>query len=280
MKPKSKSARGQVRSSGSAAGRRGRAPAAKPPRPPHDIALIEPSPPPQRPALPERILFAYPSLFFHALQETLGAGEVTPSRIGLGRVLVKAKGESRVAVVRGALGAPAGTIVLEDAIAAGAREIIVFSSAIAVSPQVGIGDTVVPTEAVSGEGTSAYYLPRGARRTADAVLRHTLLGLLDRAGVRHRAGRVGTTDAYYRQTPERIRAYRKARLLAIDMDVAALFAVARKRGVRIAALLVASESLAGEAWEQGSDRPAYLNAVVGAAAALAAWAFPPSEAER
>jgi uridine phosphorylase len=247
---------------------------------PGDVARIEPALLPVRFPLPERVCFAFPSLYFHALQETLGASEVTPSRFGLGRALVKARGEGKIGLVRGALGAPAAAVVLEDAIAAGAREIVFFGSAIAVSPQVSIGDLIVPTEAVSSEGTSSFYLPRGSRRAPDKALRQTLTRLLDRSGVRYRLGRVGTTDAFYRQTPDRVQAYRRARLLALDMELAALFAVARRRGVRAVALLAVSDSLAGDTWEPGSDRPIYLNAVVGAATSLAAWSLKANDSAR
>jgi len=247
-----------------------RAPSRKPPKP-GDVARIEPSLIPVRLPLPERVCYAYPSLFFHALQETLGASDATPSRFGLGRALVKARGEVKVGLVRGALGSPAATVVLEDAIAAGAREILVFGSAIGISPQVGVGDLIVPTEAVSGEGTSSYYLPKGSRRAPDPGLRQSLGRVLDRSGTRYRLGRVGTTDALYRQTPDRLQAYRKGRLLAIEMELAALFAVAKRRGVKTVALLIVADSIAGPDWEQGSDRPMFLNAVVGAAASLAAW---------
>jgi uridine phosphorylase len=232
---------------------------------------ILPSVVPVRFPLPERVCYAYPSLFFHALQETLGASDMSLSRFGLGRALVKPRGETKVGLVRGALGSPAASIILEDAIAAGAREILAFGSAIALSPQVGIGDLVLPTEAVSGEGTSGFYLPRTARRAPDAGLRQSLARVLDRSGARYRVGRVGTTDALYRQTPDRIQAYRKARLLALETELAALFAVAKSRGVRIVSLLVVSDSIAGDGWEQGSDRPMFLNAVVSAAASLSAW---------
>ena len=248
-------------------------PAVAPQKParPGEIGRIEPSQIPVRHPLPERVCYAYPSLFFHALQETLGASDVTPSRFGLGRSLVKARGEVKVGLVRGALGSPAATVVFEDAIAAGAREILIFGSAIALSTQVGVGDLVLPTEAVSGEGTSAFYQPKTVRRAPDAGLRQSLSRVLDRSGARYKSGRVGTTDALYRQTPDRLQAYRRARLLALELELAALFAAAKRRGVRAVALLVISDSIAGASWEQGSDRPMFLNAVVGAASSLAAW---------
>src|SRR5262245_54117558 len=161
-------------------------PAATPPkapkRKPSEIAAIEPSQIHLKYALPERVYYAYPSILFHALQETLGAADVTPTRFGLvGRALVKSRGDEKIGLVRGALGASAATIILEEAIAAGAKEILIFGSAISVSPQSPIGSLIVPTEALSGDGTSAYYLPRTAKRMPEAVLRETVTRLLETA---------------------------------------------------------------------------------------------------
>src|SRR5262245_12281742 len=106
-------------------------PKAPPKRKPSEIAAIEPSQIHLKYALPERVYYAYPSILFHALQETLGAADVTPTRFGLvGRALVKSRGDEKIGLVRGALGASAATIILEEAIAAGAKEILIFGSAI------------------------------------------------------------------------------------------------------------------------------------------------------
>ncbi len=254
------------------------APRRQPARKPSEIGRIEPSQLPSKYALPERVYYAYPSILFHALQETLGATDITPTRFGLvGRALVKSRGDEKVGLVRGALGGPAGAVILEEAIAAGAKEIIIFGSAVAVSPLVSVGSLVVPSEAVSGEGTSGYYLPRGSKRAPDGVLRETLTRLLETAPLPFRLGRVITSDAFYRQVPPRLHAYRKARLLAFEMELAALFATARYRGVRAAALLVITGSIAGETFEQGSDRAIVLSAIVSSARCLSGWSLKRTE---
>lgn len=241
-------------------------------RKPSEIGGIEPSQIHLKYTLPERVYYAYPSILFHALQETIGASDTTPTRFGLvGRALVKSRGDEKVGLVRGALGAPAAAIILEEAIAAGAKEIVIFGSAIAVSPNVPIGSLIVPTETISAEGTSGYYLARGAKRAPDSLLRETLTRLLETAPLPFRVGRVATTDGFYRQVPVRLQAYRKARLLAFDSELAGLFAAARYRGVRAAALLIVIGSISGESFEQGSDRAIVLSAIVSAARCLAGW---------
>jgi uridine phosphorylase len=250
------------------------APRKPPARKPSEISRIEPSQLPSKFALPERIYYAYPSILFHALQETLGASDITPTRFGLvGRALVKSRGDEKVGLVRGALGASAAAVILDEAIAAGAKEVIIFGSAVAVSPLVTVGSLVVPSEAVSGEGASGFYLPRGSKRAPDGVLRETLTRLLETAPLPFRVGRVMTSDGFYRQVPARLQGYRKARLLAFDMELAALFAAARYRGIRAAALLVVTGSIANDTFEQGSDRAIVLGAIVSSARCLAGWSL-------
>ncbi len=227
--------------------------------------------PPIRTPLPERVLFASTNILFHALQETLGASAQSAARFGLGRALLLSRGYDKFALMRGAIGAPAAAVVLEEAIAAGAKEIIILGPAVAFSPQVAVGDLILPTESVIADGTSPYYVSARTGARPDATLRGVVAHLLERSGASFRTGRVASVDAVYVRPIARLAALRRARVLAIDMELAALLSVSRYRGVRAAALLVVSSPASGIPTELGPDRPVFLNAVIRAATALAAW---------
>ena len=69
------------------------------------------------------------------------------------------------------------------------------------------------------------------------------------AGVRFVTGRTWTTDAPYRETRARVERRVAEGCLTVDMEAAALLAVARYRKVRFAQLLYAGDSLAGPDWD-------------------------------
>jgi purine-nucleoside phosphorylase len=60
---------------------------------------------------------------------------------------------------------------------------------------------------------------------------------------------VWTTDAPFRETAADVAWHRERGVLAVDMESAALFAVAGYRKVSAAAALVIGDSLAGDRWQ-------------------------------
>ena len=77
----------------------------------------------------------------------------------------------------------------------------------------------------------------------------------ERQGVKVKQGRLWTTDAPYRETAEKIARLRAAGVQAVDMEVAALLAVAAYRGCEVAALLVVSDECYHPTWRPGFGAP-------------------------
>jgi uridine phosphorylase len=67
--------------------------------------------------------------------------------------------------------------------------------------------------------------------------------------VPYRVARTWTTDAVYRETRSRVERRQAEGCAVVEMEASAFIAVARYRGVRFAQLLLAADSLAGEAWQ-------------------------------
>ena len=80
-----------------------------------------------------------------------------------------------------AVGAPMAVLALEKLIALGARRIIIFGWCGSLSNTLQIGDILLPTWAISNEGTSAHY-PINSRPESHTPTRHTLSGGLTAQG--------------------------------------------------------------------------------------------------
>jgi purine-nucleoside phosphorylase len=66
-----------------------------------------------------------------------------------------------------------------------------------------------------------------------------------------RPGTIWTTDAPYRETAEKVRAYGERGILGVEMEMSALMAVAAYRRIRMAGLLVVSDELFEMRWRSG-----------------------------
>lgn len=149
-----------------------------------------------------------------------------------------------------AVGAPMAALCLETLITLGARRVLLYSWCGSLRKPLRVGNLFLPLSAVSEEGTSRHYPYEDAARDIglETALHDWLLG--DKLTVFQ--GLLWSTDAPFRETPEKIAAYRREGVLAVDMEYAALRAVAAFRGIQFAALFTVSDELFHEQW-----RPAF-----------------------
>jgi purine-nucleoside phosphorylase len=150
------------------------------------------------------------------------------------------------------VGAPYAAMVLENLIAWGARKIFFLGWCGAVGKQVKIGDIVVPTTAFIDEGTSPHYgTSKEGFSKASSPMSSLVRRILDDNHVDYHAGAIWTTDAVYRETRKQTAAHQQKGILAVEMEISALYSVARFRRVDIIGLLVVSDELSSMRWKPG-----------------------------
>lgn len=150
------------------------------------------------------------------------------------------------------VGAPPSAGLLEELIAFGCRRFVACGGAGALHPDLTLGHLVIVTSALRDEGTSHHYLPTGRVVDADPRGVATLTSTLTDHGVPFVNGRTWTTDAFYRETPGRIAARRDEDCLTVEMEAAAIAAVAAFRGVPLGQVLYCGDDLAGQTWDHRS----------------------------
>ena len=155
----------------------------------------------------------------------------------------------RIAVFNPGVGAPAAATSLEDIIGLGARKIIGCGGAGIVKQGFDVGHIIVPTGAVRDEGTSHHYQPVDV-----AVVPHPLaVAAIDaellEAGVPHDKGLTWTTDAIFRETPEKVARRREQGCISVEMEASAMFAVAMFRGAVYGQLLYAGDDVSAQTWD-------------------------------
>lgn len=155
-----------------------------------------------------------------------------------------------------AVGAPMAVLSLEKLIALGCQKVIVFGSCGALSDSLSIADIFLPVSGVSEEGTSKHY-PLQTEPSSSPTLVTALLEDLAQQGLPARTGKIWTTDAPYRETREKVEHYRACQIDAVDMEFTALISVAAFRGIDLSAVMVVSDSLAGDQWASGFTSKAF-----------------------
>lgn len=150
------------------------------------------------------------------------------------------------------IGAPYGVMLLETLIAWGAKQIVFFGWCGAISPQIHIGDVIVPTGAFIDEGTSGHYHQEGGDPVQPSPrLSEKIKSVLKQQGHVFHQGDVWTTDAIYRETPEKVGYFQGKRALAVEMELSAVFSAGHFRDVEVGAILVVSDELSSLKWQPG-----------------------------
>lgn len=180
-------------------------------------------------------------------------------KIFLSEVLTGSYNGAPIALAGPMLGAPQSVLVLERMIALGSRKFIAAGWCGSLQKDVNIGDIVIPSGAISEEGTSGHY--PGAECSPSPTLVESLRSNLTlrpgSADPKIHEGTVWTTDAPFRETVLKLEAFQSRGVLCVDMETSALFTVSRFREVELAVILVVSDDLSGPKWVHGFREPAF-----------------------
>jgi uridine phosphorylase len=154
------------------------------------------------------------------------------------------------------MGGPSAAIVIAELTDLGARRFLRVGTCAALSRALALGDLLVVTEAIPADGTS-----RSLGADGPLAPDHRLLAALmavagppqagpARAGpaerahtARAHAGPVVSTDLFYDGPPQEQREWASAGAIAVDMETATLFALAGRRRLQAACLLLVSDLL-------------------------------------
>ncbi len=179
------------------------------------------------------------------------------TRLFMGRLYQDTGQGKRYSVTGPMIGAPYAAMILETIIAWGVRKVVFLGWCGAISPEVKIGDILVPHAAFIDEGTSGHYQADDpARIRSSSDLLKAVKAVLKRRDLPFREGAVWSTDAIYRETGERVAFYQAKGALAVEMEMSALLSVGRFRNVEVVGILVVSDELSTFQWRPGfRERP-------------------------
>ena len=170
-------------------------------------------------------------------------------------------GEGRATLALCPVGAPSAVALAEELASFGMQKAVFLGYCGSLQHRVRVGDVVIPTEAIREEGTSHHYLPSGVPSQPHREIQTAITDVLQRNRVPAHHGKIWTTDAIYRETRGKVKTYQEEGVLAIEMELSALFAFGIAQGVKVGGLLVVSDELSEGRWHPRFASPRLISGV-------------------
>lgn len=150
------------------------------------------------------------------------------------------------------IGCPSAAIAIEELANVGVETFVRVGTTGALQSDIEIGDMIVATGAAKNEGTSKRYEAVEYPAVPDYEVLSPLVDAAEANGEDVHVGPIASDDAYYAETSEHIDDWEAAGLLSVEMEAAAVFSLARRKGLRAGAICTVDGNLV-EGTQKGTD---------------------------
>jgi len=176
------------------------------------------------------------------------------------------------------IGSPSAAIAVEELARVGAETFVRVGSCGALQPEMDVGDLVITTGAVRGEGTSEEYVREDYPAVADHAVVSALVAAAERLGYDYHCGVTMSTDSFYAgQAREGFEGFeaagsesllddlRAANVKNVEMEASAVLTLANLYGLRAGAVCtVFANRSTGEFRTEGEGRAAEVGSLAAA----------------
>ncbi|MFP8952897.1 nucleoside phosphorylase [Natrialbaceae archaeon A-arb3/5] len=150
------------------------------------------------------------------------------------------------------IGCPSAAIAVEELANVGVETILRVGTTGALQSGIEIGDMIVATGAAKNEGTSKRYEAVEYPAVPDYEALSALVDAAEENDEDVHVGPIASDDAYYAETDEAVDDWEAAGLLSVEMEAAAIFSLARRKGLRAGAICTVDGNLV-EGTQKGTD---------------------------
>jgi uridine phosphorylase len=141
------------------------------------------------------------------------------------------------------IGCPSAAIAVEELSRVGVETFLRCGTTGALQRGIEIGDMVVATAAGKEEGTSKRYESANYPAVASYDCLRALVEASEARDEDVHVGAIVSDDAFYNETDEIVAEWEAAGLLAVEMEAATLFTLARRKGLRAGAVCTVDGNL-------------------------------------
>jgi len=154
-----------------------------------------------------------------------------------------------IVLVQAVVGAPLAAAHIEELTAYGCKKYIACGGCGVLQKDIEVGHLIIPVAAVRDEGTSYHYLPPSREAFMNEHAIKVIEDTLSEHKVPYIKGKTWTTDAFFRETPARIKRRQEEGCIAVDMEASAFMAVAQYNNVDFGQIFYAGDNLGGDEWD-------------------------------
>ena len=148
----------------------------------------------------------------------------------------------RITVGNGGFYAPDSAFITELLCTGGIDSLVRLGSCGALRKDINIGDYILATEVIRGDGATRYYVDDNFKPSIHEPMASSIEKIFNTAGQIHKGG-VWTTDAIFRETKDIVNSYIEKGAIAVDMVTSAFVTVANLYKKRAACVLTVSDNL-------------------------------------
>lgn len=191
--------------------------------------------------IPKKALIVYDDDYFDKIQKQFNLNKVIDANGNIKENFYTLNNE--YLVMNPTEGAPVSAIMLEIAIASGVKSVVAFGTAGSLDGTVLPHNIIIPTSAIREEGISYHYILGSDEIEQDENSIRILKQQIENSGLDFIVGKTWTTDAFFRETLNKVRAMKANGCVCVDMECSALIAICRFRKVKFAQFLLSFDNL-------------------------------------
>ena len=155
----------------------------------------------------------------------------------------------KFALFKMGVGAPVAAVDIEDVHTMGANKFIVFGNCGVLDDKIEDCGVIIPTGALRDEGTSFHYAKPSRMIALNKKYNSEFKAILKDFGYSYTEGITWTTDAFYRETRDKVNRRKEEGAIVVEMEASAMQAVADFVGAEMFIFFYAGDNLANEEWD-------------------------------
>jgi len=158
--------------------------------------------------------------------------------------------DGKIALIQAAVGSPLAAGQIDELSAMGCKKFIACGMCGVLRKDLAVGHLIIPTAAVRDEGASYHYIEPAREITANGRVVRIIENTLSEKKLPYIKAKTWTTDAFYRETPDKIALRKNEGCVTVEMEASAYMAVSQYNNAEFGQILCSGDNLDGVEWDK------------------------------
>ena len=154
-----------------------------------------------------------------------------------------------VLLIHGIIGCPACGGFLDELIGYGITDVMFCGGGGALVKNTDVGNLIVIEKAIRDEGFSYHYVKPSRMIEANTDVIKIINDYLDKFNIPYKNGITWTTDAFYRETVDKIKLRKEEGAVIVEMEQSGLIAVSQFRNIKYGAIIYTGDDVSSDVWD-------------------------------